>query len=161
MNYQAVIVESSDDLRQVERETKDLKARDRVRFVRLLKSGAATTQQAAGALIGLQVRQSQRLWRQYRTGGLAAIRESRYQGGVAKLDAAQEARFSERLKADDISSLEQARACLQSEFGVSYTIGGVSVLFGRLKVKLKTGRPQNIRQSAVEREEFAKKNIRS
>ncbi len=42
----------------MERATKDLKARDRVRFIGLLKIGKATTQAQAGALVGLQVRRS-------------------------------------------------------------------------------------------------------
>ncbi len=159
MNYQETIAESRECLLKLERQTKDLKARDRVRFVRLLKTGEAATQKQAGALIGLQERQSQRLWKQYREAGLRAMRESRYTGGAAKLDQEQQARFVERLKQDDISTLEQARAFLQQECGVGYTIGGVSFLCRRLKVKLKTGRPQNVKQQAAELEDFKKKNI--
>ncbi len=159
MNYQETITESREHLLKLERETKDLKARDRVRFVRLLKTGEAATQREAGALIGLQVRQSQRLWKQYRETGLRAMRESNYTGGVAKLDKERQAQFVERLKQDDIWSLEQARAFLQQECGVNYTIGGVSVLCRRLKVKLKTGRPQNVKQKTAELEDFKKKNI--
>lgn len=159
MNYQETITESGERLLKLERETKDLKARDRVRFVRLLKTGEAATQREAGELIGLQVRQSQRLWKQYRETGLRAMRESNYTGGAAKLDKEQQARFVERLKQDDIWSLEQARRFLQQECGVGYTVGGVSALCRRLKVKLKTGRPKNVKQKAGEVEEFKKKNI--
>jgi len=88
MNYQEAISESSDYLIELERDTKDLKARDRVRFIRLLKTGKATTQKQAGALIGLQVRQSQRLWKQYREAGLRGMCQSNYKGGTAKLDEA-------------------------------------------------------------------------
>ncbi len=62
MDYQVEIAESVDYLRNLERAAKELKARDRVRFIRLLKIGKAMTQEQAGALIGLKVRQSQRLW---------------------------------------------------------------------------------------------------
>jgi transposase len=161
MNYQETITESREHLLKLERATKDLKARDRVRFLRLLKTGKAATQKEAGALIGLQVRQSQRLWKQYRETGLRAMGRSNYTGGVAKLNKEQQARFVERLKQDDIWRLEQARVFLQQECGVSYTVGGVSVLCRRLKIKLTTGRPQNIKQKAAELEDFKKKNIRS
>ncbi|CAN5620412.1 hypothetical protein BH24ACI1_BH24ACI1_26260 [soil metagenome] len=161
MNYQVVISESSDYLRQLERATKDLKARDRVRFIRLLKIGKATTQAQAGALIGVQERQSQRLWKQYRTAGLSALCQNNYAGGQAKLGAVAQANLRERLQNDDIHTLEKARVCLQAEFGVDYTVGGVSYLFKRMKVKLKTGRPTNVKQDKEQREEFAKKNIRS
>lgn len=159
MNYQVVITQSGDYLLRLERQTKDLKARDRVRFIRLLKTGQAATQKEAGALIGLQVRQSQRLWQQYRNQGLGTMTDSNYKGGTAKLDRAQEQQFVERLKQDDIGGLEQARQFLQQECNVSYTLGGVSALCQRLKVKLKTGRPSNVKQNAEELEEFAKKNI--
>jgi len=161
MNYQETITESREHLLKLERATKDFKARDRVRFLRLLKTGKAATQKEAGALIGLQVRQSQRLWKQYRETGLRAMARSNYTGGAAKLNKEQQAQFVERLKQDDIWRLEQARLFLQQECGVSYTVGGVSVLCRRLKIKLKTGRPQNVKQKAAELDEFKKKNIRS
>ncbi len=160
MNYQEAITESNDYLVQLERDTKDLKARDRVRFIRLLKTGKAATQREAGALIGLGVRQSQRLSKQYREEGVAAMCHSHYQGGTAKLDENQQRQLKQRLKDDDVQSLEQARYCLKQDFGADYTISGVSYLFKRLKIKLKTGRPSNIKQDAKQRDEFEKKNIR-
>lgn len=160
MNYQAEITESEDDLIKLERSTKDGKARDRVRFVRLLKTGKATTQQQAGVLIGLGIRQSQRLWQRYRQNGIAVLAVGNYQGSTAKLTEAEQSRLKERLKKDDICSLEQAQNYLQQEFGVSYTRGGVSYLFKRLKVKLKTGRPTNVNQDPAQIEQFKKKNIR-
>jgi transposase len=159
MNYQTEIVETSEYLLQLERETKDLKARDRVRFIRLLKTGHATTQKQAGALLGLRIRQSQRLWREYREGGLSKMCQSRYMGGVGKFEQARRNELEARLKRDDIQTLEQARDCLSQEFGARYSIGGVSYLFKQMKIKLKTGRPLNVKQEAAEREAFAKKNI--
>lgn len=161
MNYPEIITESHEHLLKLERATKDFKARDRVRFLRLLKTGKAATQKEAGALIGLQARQSQRLWKQYRETGLQAMARSHYTGGATKLNQEQQARFLERLKQDEIWKLEQARVFLQQECGVTYTVGGVSVLCRRLKIKLKTGRPQNVKQKAAELDHFRKKNIRS
>lgn len=160
MNYQTEITENEDDLIKLERSTKDGKARDRVRFIRLLKTGTATTQQQAGALIGLGIRQSQRLWQRYRQNGIAVLAVGNYQGSTAKLSEAEQSRLKQRLKKDDISSLEQAQNYLQQEFGISYTIGGVSYLFKRLKVKLKTGRPTNVNQDPAQIQQFKKKNTR-
>lgn len=160
MNYQTEIIESEGDLIKLERLTKDGRARDRVRFIRLLKTGKAITQQQAGVLIGLGIRQSQRLWQRYRQNGIATLAVSNYQGGTAKLNQAEQGRLKERLKKDDICSLEQAQNYLEQEFGISYTRGGVSYLFKRLKVKLKTGRPRNVNQDAAQIEQFKKKNIR-
>lgn len=50
MGYQVKIAESGDYLRQLERAAKDLKARNRVRFIRLLKIGKATTQEQSGSI---------------------------------------------------------------------------------------------------------------
>lgn len=161
MNYQVEISESIDYLRQLERATKDLKARDRVRFIRLLKTGKAATQEQAGALIGVQVLQSQRWWKQYREGGSSALSRNNYVGGKAKLSADEQDRLTERLRGDDIGTLKQACDYLKEEFAVDYTLGGVGYLFKRMKIKLKTGRPHNVKQDTEQMEEFAKKNIRS
>jgi len=160
MNYQTEIAENENYLIKLERKTKDGKVRDRVRFVRFLKTGQVATQREAGELIGLGIRQSQRLWQKYRVGGVAALTVSNYAGGTAKLSDTEQRQLVERLKKDDISSLEKARNYLEQEFGVNYTIGGVSYLFKRLKVKLKTGRPTHINRDATQIEEFKKKNIR-
>lgn len=161
MDYQVEISETSDHLRKLERAAKDLKVRDRVRFIRLLKIGKATTQEQAGVLIGLKVRQSQRLWKQYREDGLSAMCQNNYVGRKAKLSRVQEDQLRRRLEGDDIGTLARARGCLKEEFLVDYTISGVSALFARMKVKLKTGRPSNVKQDSEQMEEFAKKNIRS
>jgi transposase len=161
MNYKKIITESEDYLISLEHQTKDLKARDRVRFIRYLKSGEAITQKQAGKLIGLQERQSQRLWKTYREAGIGAMSASNYLGGQSKLSEAQQTELEERLKQDDIWSLEQARDYIEQEYAVSYTIGGLSYLFKRMKVKLKTGRPSNIRQKAEEKENFKKKDFPS
>ena len=161
MDYQVEIAESGDYLRNLERTTKDLKARDRVRFIRFLKIGKAMTQEQAGALIGLKVRQSQRLWKQYREEGVSKLCQNNYVGGQSKLSRAEQDQLRERLCDDDIGTLEQARVWLKQEFRVDYTLGGVSCLFQRMKVKLKTGRPSNVKQDTEQMEEFAKKNIRA
>ncbi len=161
MDYQVEISESGDELRKLERTTKDFKARDRVRFIRLLKIGQATTQEQAGAVIGVQVRQAQRLWKQYREEGIGQLCQSNYVGGRAKLSCAEQQQLRQRLCFDDIKTLEQAKGWLKEEFAVDYTVGGVSALFARMRVKLKTGRPSNVKQDSEQMEEFAKKNIRS
>jgi hypothetical protein len=98
--------------------TKDLKARDRVRFVRLLKPRSGNSKTS---------RSINRTARATKSKIVEAVSGSRSQsnarkslhGRVAKLDQEQQARFVERLKQDDISTLEQARAFLQQECGVS------------------------------------------
>lgn len=58
-------LESIDYLLEQERKSALVFVRDRVRFIRLLKSGEAKIQSAADQVIGLCERQSQPLWRIY------------------------------------------------------------------------------------------------
>lgn len=159
MNYQAVIKETVEELSKLEKETKDLKGRDRVRFLRLLKIGEATSQKQAGVMIGIKIRQSQRLWHRYQAVGLEEFIKSHYEGRRSKLSESEKSILAERLKKDDVMSLQQAQGYLADEFGISYTKGGVSYVFKQMRVKLKTGRPSNINQKKAETEEF-KKNSR-
>ncbi len=146
MNYQETVKEKIEELRQIEKAIKDLKGRDRVRFLRLLKSGEATSQKQAGRMLGLGVRQSQRLWHSYQEVGLSEFIKSRYAGRSSKLTENEKTIVRERLKKDDVKSLQEVQAYLAQEFEVSYTIGGISYLFRQMKVKLKTGRPRNYQQ---------------
>jgi transposase len=156
MNYQAAIKETAEELSKLEKETKDLKGRDRVRFLRLLKIGEASSQKQAGNLIGIKIRQSQRFWQRYQAVGLEEFIKNQYTGRQSKLGINEKKILEERLKKDDVMSLQQAQEYLAKEFGVAYTIGGVSHLFQRLRVKLKTGRPSNINQREAETEAFKK-----
>lgn len=156
MNYQVVIKETAEELSKLEKVTKDLKGRDRVRFLRLLKIGEASSQNQAGTMIGIKMRQSQRLWRRYQSLGLEGLIKNQYQGRLSKLSASDKLQLAERLKKDDVMSLQQAQDYLADEFGVSYTIGGVSYIFKQMKVKLKTGRPSNINQKEAATEAFKK-----
>ena len=156
MDYQVEIKEAIEDLSRLEKTTKDLKGRDRIRFLRLLKSGEASSQIQAGRMIGLKLRQSQRLWQRYRTAGFEEFIKSRYEGRQSKLTEDEKQILAERLKEDDVKSLQQAQEYLALEFGVHYTIGGVSNLFQQMKIKLKTGRPRNYRQDKEETEAFKK-----
>jgi hypothetical protein len=76
MNYASKIQESIDYLLEQERKSTLALLRDRARFIRLLKSGEAKTQSAAGQVIGLCVRQSQRQWRIYQQEGLSGLQKN-------------------------------------------------------------------------------------
>jgi hypothetical protein len=87
MKYETKIVESIEYLVEQERKSTLAQIRDRVRFIRLLKSGEAKTQSAAGQLIGLCERQSQRLWRIYQQEGLAGLQKKPSWGYWGKLSS--------------------------------------------------------------------------
>ncbi|MBD0299922.1 MAG: hypothetical protein ICV82_06625 [Nitrososphaera sp.] len=64
IDYPSAIEETLKVLVRKEREQSKAFVRDRIRFLRLLKSGKCATQTQAGELIGLRARSSQRLWQQ-------------------------------------------------------------------------------------------------
>jgi transposase len=161
MNYQEAIIESVDYLGELERQISDAKCRDRVRFIRLLKSGQASSQRQAGALIGIGERYSQRLWKRYTTEGIAAISQVQYKGYCGKLSAEAKAQLQKHLQTDQVESLQDAQAYLQQQLGVQYkSLSGVSYVFSRMKIKLKTGRPSHVQKDPEAVEHFKKKSFR-
>ncbi len=70
MNYAEFIKESNgSDLLRLEKREKNAMRRDRIRFIRMLKTGSFRSPSAAGASICLRERESQRLLSSYVKGG--------------------------------------------------------------------------------------------
>lgn len=157
LDYNLEIKETVDDLLSMERKERVGMYRDRVRFIRLLKQGAHLSQRAAGQALGLKVSRSQQLWRMYREGGTAKLLGKKPHGsGWGKLDSCQMSRLQQRLASHDIRTQKEVMAWLKSEYGIIYTQSGISMLFKRLKIKLKTGRPVNIRKDVMGEQTFKK-----
>lgn len=157
MNYTLLISEDVEFLQIQERLASKALVRDRIRFLRLLKTGQANTQSAAGLLIGIATRQSQRLWQTYREEGFSALLSTHhYQHSFGKLSAHQLSLLLTFLRSDQASKLEEVQAFIHASFGVHYTLCGLSKLFTGLKIKYKTGRPSNVRKEAAQEEAFKK-----
>lgn len=156
LNYTQLIKESEEELKQQERQQTKSYYKDRVRFIRYLKSGVASSQSQAGELIGLKNRQSQNLWKIYQSKGLAGLLQERKPTYLGKLSTVEQSHLLQRLDSDDVMSQKQAQAYIQAEMGKQYTQAGIHYLFKRLKVKLKTGRPVNIRKDQAAQEAFKK-----
>ena len=161
MNYQEKIKESLQELQTLERQTSVARCRDRVRFIRLLKSGEARGQRQAAELIGISYRQGQWLWKQYQQQGISYLSENQYKGYSGKLSEQDKQRLQQHLKSDQVETLQDAQEYLQQELGVDYkSISGVSYVFSRLKIKLKTGRPSHVQKDPEAVESFKKKSFR-
>lgn len=156
IDYQSQIKEGLEELKQVEQQQSSARLRDRVRLLRFFKSGKAATQQDAAELVGLTSRQVQKLWQLYKREGLEALLQTHYKGSWSKLSAVEQARLLQRLDADDIITQAQLLAWLRQETGISYSQSGLSCLLARLKVKLKTGRPVNVRKDQAGEATFKK-----
>jgi len=158
--YTDIIKESPEELLRIERRQQRSTARDRIRFVRSLREGTCTTQKEAGALIGLKTSQSQAIWRLYREKGIGGLTGRETKRAWGKLDSHQIARLRQRLGGHDLYTQGQVAEWLSDEMGIAYTQSGISKLLARLKIKLKTGRPVNVRKDRAGEAAF-KKTLRT
>ena len=146
IDYCEVIKESQEYLWKQEGKQSKSFVRDRIGFVRLLKAGQCSSQQQAGGLIGYSPRNSQRLWKQYREGGLKALLVYPYKGLPCQLSQPQQEKLRNYLAKDQAQFLQEAKGYIEQQFGICYSISAVHYLFDRLHIKKKTGRPSNYRK---------------
>ena len=157
LDYRKAIKESEQQLLALERHQSHALLRDRMRFLRLLKSGACPSQAKAGKYIGLKVRASEKLWDKYAKEGVKGLLTYPYKGSKGKLSEEQKQQLQQELCKDKIQSLQQARDGVEKDFGVHYTIPGIHYVFERLRVKKKTGRPQYANKDYKGEKNFKKK----
>jgi transposase len=159
MNYSIAITESPDSLKELMGKQKLTIHRDRLQYLYLLKTQEVKSQKGAGALIGLKERQSQNLWHLYKKGGITLLLDLTRQTYFGKLSSTQMSLFRAYLKTDQANNLTDIQEWLQNNLQASYTLGGISLLCKRLKIKLKTGRPTNVRQDKEGLESFKKTSM--
>jgi len=147
MQYEQLISESVGELEAMEKKQRLVRNEKRVKFLKLLKSGEAATQKEAGEKVGWKLRQGQKIWEIYRRGGVAGVLAKTDNRGFGKLRAVEISQLNRYLKEFGAKSLAEIQKYLEESCGVSYTIGGVSDLCLRLKIKLKTARPSNYRKN--------------
>jgi transposase len=155
-DYQKEIKESVQELQRLEKHQSRAILRDRIRFLRLLKSGQSATQRAASEAINLCLREGQRIWARYRSEGLQGLLRYSKANNHPKLTPAQRGLLQQRLAQDHIQTLREARELIQAQFGVHYSLGGVHYVFQCLNIKKKTGRPSSVRKDHQGSEAFKK-----
>lgn len=159
MKYDELIGEQLEELGAIEKKQKLVQFEKRVRFLIYLKSGEAKTQKAAGIKVGWKLRQSQKIWQMYRERGLAGVLEKSERRGFGKLASVEISRLNEYLREFGARSLAEVQAYVREAFGVSYTIGGLSDLCIRLRIKLKTARPSNYLKDETEVLQYKKTSV--
>ncbi len=159
MKYDELIGEQLEELGAIEKKQKLVQFEKRMRFLIYLKSGEAKTQKAAGIKVGWKVRQSQKIWQIYRERGLAGVLEKSERRGFGKLSSVEISRLNEYLREFGARSLAEIQAYVRDSFGVSYTIGGLSDLCIRLRIKLKTARPSNYFKDETEVLQYKKTSV--
>jgi transposase len=159
IDYMIEIHESIEELQLIEHSQTQSRLRDKVRFIRFLKEGVTSSQIGCGAILGINARQSQRIWSQYRKSGLNSLITLNYHGTIGKLSYTQIHLLQNFLRDHNYGlTQEQILTWISDSFNVTYTQSGISKLFSRLKIKLKTGRNENIRKNATQEADF-KKNL--
>jgi transposase len=158
INYREAIRETSAELARLERTERRRRGGDRIKLLRLLKTGEESSLTEAAAVLGYSERQAQRWWKCYREGGLSALRSepATRGGGQERMTAEAWAALNPKMEAGDVARLRDVRDYLKDQFDIEYTVGAVSKLFQRHKVKLKTGRPRHRRADAEQQAAFKK-----
>lgn len=137
LNYQEAIKESAESLLELENQQTKAFIRDRIRFLRLLKSGECSSQQIAGMHIGISLRESQRVWKQYKDGGLKALMYYPYQGQPIRLSDWQVQQLVQALSSNQMKFLHQARDYIKQQFNIQYSLSGVHYILKRLNIQMK------------------------
>ena len=160
LRYNEIIAETEADLLGLERQHRASPVAARIKILRLLKSGAYRSRRALASVLGYSERQLHRWFDAYREGGLDAVLAfETSRGSRERITPEAWAALQAEMKAGRIGRLRDAQQFLAEHFEIAYSIDGLSGLFQRHKVKLKTGRPRHVKASALEQEAW-KKTVR-
>ena len=158
IDYPNVIPESPEQLHELEKRHRYTHLLQRVRMLRLLKSGECSNLGEAADVLGYSQRQCQRWWGAYTEGGLDELLVSRVDERGRQEFVTEKAweELEVVMKEGRIATYAQARDFLAKR-GVEYaSADSVGGLFRRRKVKLKTGRPRHEKADTEEQEAFKK-----
>jgi len=158
INYPKAIKESEEELKQLEHRLRGQKTADRVRLLRLLKSGAVSSLKNGAPVVGYSVVQVTRWWESYRAEGLVALlKRQKPRGQRSPLTLEAWTGLCSEMRAGRIATLEEARHYLERVWGIKYKSGkSVWWVFKRHRVKWKTGRRRH-RQANQEQQATFKK----
>jgi transposase len=149
INYRVAIREDEAALAAAERQERHKAGADRIKLLRLLKSGAVASLRRGAALLGYSERQAQRWWQAYARGGLAGLLATKpHLGPAERTTPAAWAGLEAEMRAGRIAHLKEARAYLRERHGIGYSLNGVWELLRRRKAKPKTGRKRHRRADA-------------
>lgn len=157
LDFPNLIAQSVDELREREKKENNARLRLRVQMLRLLKSGEIISIKAASQTVGISPKHGYDLWHLYREKGLDKLLELNWKPRLSKLSAEQQSVLLLRASQENgFGSQAEAIKYVADEFGVSYTQGGVCLLFQRLKIKAKEPRPENKRADKNKQSEYKK-----
>ncbi len=158
IKYPKAIQESEEELTRLEQSLRGQKAADRVRVLRLLKSGTVKSLKDCAPMVGYSVSQLTRWWERYRAEGLAGVlKRQKPTGKASRLTAEAWAGLLQAMRAGHIVTMQDARNYLEREWGISYKNGkSLWWLFKKHRVKWKTGRRRHKKANAEHQAAFKK-----
>jgi transposase len=159
-DYKQLIKETAEELQQQERQHRHNLMGTRLRMLRLLKTGEASSVQAAAKLLGYSWRQCQRWLSQYRAEGLSSLLKIKRRGGsTERMTPEAWATLDSAMRQGEIATYEQARVFLAKQGVVYQDNTSILRLFRRHKVKAKTGRYRHEKTDAEAQEAFKKTSL--
>ena len=158
INYPKAIGESEEELMSLEQRLRGQKPADRVRMLRLLKSGTVKSLKDCAPLVGYSAIQLTRWWECYRAEGLAGVLKVQKPAGKAsRLLPEAWAGLRAQMRTGHIATMQDARNYLEREWGISYKNGkSLWWLFKKHRVKWKTGRRRHKKANAERQAAFKK-----
>ena len=158
IKYPQAIRESEETLAKLEQRLRGQKPADRVRMLRLLKSGTVNSLKACAPLVGYSVGQLTRWWECYRAVGLAELlKQHKPVGKPSRLTPEAWAGLMQAMRAGHIATMQDARDYLEREWGIGYKNGkSLWWLFKKHRVKWKTGRRRHKKANAEQQAAFKK-----
>jgi transposase len=158
IKYPQAIQESEEELTRLEQRLRGQKAADRVRMLRLLKSGAVKSLKACAPMVGYSVIQLTRWWERYRAEGLTEmLKRQKPAGKASRLTPEAWAGLLQAMRAGHIATMQEARNYLEQRWGIRYKNGkSLWWLFKKHRVKWKTGRRRHKKANAEQQAAFKK-----
>lgn len=158
IKYPQAIQESEEELTRLEQRLRGQKAADRVRVLRLLKSGTVKSLKDCAPMVGYSVSQLTRWWERYRAEGLTGVlKRQKPAGKPSRLTPEAWAGLLQAMRAGHIATMQDARNYLDQQWGISYKNGkSLWWLFKKHRVKWKTGRRRHQKANAEQQAAFKK-----
>ncbi len=141
IKYPDLICESEAELITLEQQLAGQRAGDRVRMLRLLKSGEAPSLRTCAKVLGRSLTQLTRWWKRYQQHGLQAlVTIPRRTGKRPWVSDAVWVDLQQEIQAGRLVHLEDTRQYLKVRWGIEYrSVSGVWALFKQRGVKLRSG----------------------
>lgn len=135
-HYPNQIRESEEELERLERSLRGQALCDRVKMLRLLKSGAYESRRTLAPTLGYSERQLQRWWKTYKKGGIDALLDEKAVGGsTERVTDEAWAALKNEMGNGNIKQLKEAQAYLEERFGIEYTsLQGLSDMIKRRSI---------------------------